>query len=182
MANQCPRSRPISTEHAPFHETYVSLINETNILETLESQLQEVVSEWSRIDPKISLERHAPYTWSLREVIGHINDAERIFGYRALRFARGDATELPGFEENDYVRNADFDRCEWRTLIDEFQALRRANILMLGNLQPSTWMNAGKASGHRVTVHALAYIMAGHVRHHQKIIRKRLKQPEAVFA
>jgi DinB superfamily len=182
MVTSCPHSRPISTEFAPYQEAYIKLVEETDILAALELQLRQVVDEWSRIDAKTSLVRHSPYTWSLKEVIGHINDAERIFGYRALRFARGDKTELPSFEENDYVRNAEFDRCDWRDLIDEFQALRRANFLMLNNLAESAWMNAGIAGGHRVTVHALAYVLVGHVRHHNNVIRLRLKQPKAVLA
>ncbi len=182
MAMCCPHSRPISTEYAPYQEAYVKLVTETDILSALEQQLRQVVDEWSRIDSKTSLMRHPPYTWSLNEVIGHINDAERIFGYRALRFARGDKTELPSFEENEYARAAQFDFCEWRNLIDEFQALRRANFLMLNNLSDSAWMNAGVAGGHRVTVHALAYVLVGHVRHHNNVIRIRLKQPKAVLA
>jgi hypothetical protein len=181
MATCCPHSRPISTEFAPNHGAYVKLVEETDILAALEQQLRLVTDEWSRIDPKTSLMRHPPYTWSLNEVIGHINDAERIFGYRALRFARGDKTELPSFEENEYVRNAEFDRCEWRDLIDEFQALRRANILLLNNIPDGAWMNAGVAGGHRVTVHALAYVLVGHVRHHNNIIRLRLDPTRAVL-
>ena len=182
MATCCPHSRPISTEFAPSHAAYVKLVEETDILAALEQQRRQVIDEWSRIDAKTALMRHAPYTWSLNEVIGHLNDAERIFGYRALRFARGDKTELPGFEENDYVRNAEFDRCEWRSLIDEFQALRQANILMLNNLPDAAWTNVGIASGHKVTVHALAYVLVGHVRHHNNIIRARLHQPKPVMA
>lgn len=182
MPTRCPHSRTIPTEFAPFHETYVQLVSETDIVTALDEQLQQVLGEWTRVDAQTSLMRHDPYTWSLREVLGHINDAERIFGYRALRFARGDQTELAGFDENEYVRQADFDRCDWRSLIDEFQALRRANLIMLGNLPESAWMKSGKASGHRVTVHALAYILVGHVRHHQNIIRKRLKQSVAAMA
>jgi hypothetical protein len=182
MATCCPHSRPISTEFSPYHVQYVNLVEEIDILSALRKQLDQVVDEWMRIDPPTSLVRHAPYTWSLREVIGHLNDAERIFGYRALRFARGDSSELPGFEENDYVRNAEFDRCQWRDLIDEFHALRRANILMLNNVPDHAWTQSGIASGNRVTVHALAYIMVGHVRHHANIIRNRIQQPSAILA
>lgn len=181
MTHACPQSRPISTEFGKFHEGYVALVDETDVLAALEQQLHQVVDEWSQIDAETAITRHPPYTWSLNEVVGHINDAERIFGYRALRFARGDQTPLPGFEENDYVRSANFDRCPWRSLVDEFQALRRANVLMLNNLSPSAWMNAGIASGQRVTVHALAYILVGHVRHHHNIIRKRLASAKTVL-
>jgi DinB family protein len=180
MSTGRPHRLPLPTEFAPYQATYLKLVDELDILAALEKQLRQVIDEWSRIDSKTALVRHPPYTWSLNEVIGHLNDAERIFGYRALRFARGDTTELPSFEENDYVRKAEFDRCQWRSLIDEFQALRRANVLMLNNIPDPAWMNAGIAGGHRVTVHALAYVLVGHVRHHNNIIRLRLSQSMAV--
>ncbi len=182
MATCCPRSRPITTEYSAYQAQYVNLVDETDILSALRKQVDQVVDEWMRIDPQTSLVRHAPYTWSLREVVGHCNDAERIFGYRALRIARNDKTELPGFEENDYVRNADFDNCQWRDLIDEFHALRRANILLLSNVPDRAWTLDGICSTNRVTVHALAYIMVGHVRHHANIIRDRIKQASPVMA
>jgi hypothetical protein len=179
MINQCPTERPDRSEYESFYDSYIKLIGDGDIVEALSRQLDEVVPEWSRIDDQTSLMRHPPYTWSLREVIGHLGDAERVFGYRAFRFSRRDPTELAGFEENDYVKNAEFDRRPWTDLIDEFAALRRANILMLRQLPRSQWKNAGLANGHRITVHALAYVLVGHVRHHHAIIRRRLHSSAA---
>jgi hypothetical protein len=172
--NQAPQSRPDKTEYGPNQEGYIKLVSETDILSALERQLIDVVAEWKQINEKTALMRHPPYTWSLKEVIGHINDGERIFGYRAVRFARNDTTELPGFDENEFVRNASFDLCPWTDLIEEFEALRRANILMFSHLSSKAWRNIGTANNTKISVHALAYCLVGHVRHHQAIIRQRL--------
>lgn len=179
---QCPHRPPKLSDFAPFQQQYIQLIHESDVLAALEEQWREVTNDWSTIQPETSLIRHPPYTWSLREVLGHLTDSERIFGYRALRFARGDATNLPGFEENDYVRQGNFDRRDLSSLIDEFRSLRRANILMLENLGEEAWERQGLANNHLISVHNLAYLMLGHVRHHHHIIRKRLKMSQHVVA
>jgi hypothetical protein len=118
--------------------------------------------------------RHAPYTWSIKEVVGHLTDAERIFGYRALRIARHDPTLLSGFDENDYVRNATFDACPLSELATEFELVRRSHLCFFRHLKSEAWLRSGVANGNTVSVRALAYIIAGHERHHVAILRKRL--------
>ena len=118
--------------------------------------------------------RHAPYTWSIKEVVGHLIDSERIFGVRALRFARQDPTELPGFDENHYVRNAAFDSRPLASLAQEFEFVRRSHILFFRGLDDEAWLRSGVANGLAVTVRALAYIIAGHEQHHATILHRRL--------
>src|SRR3954470_421542 len=161
--------RPTPGEYPTFCETYVKLVSEEEILGTLEAQLDDTLFLLHAISEEDSLLRHAPYTWSTREVVGHIIDAERIFGYRALRFGRGDATPLPGFDEGAYARVADFDRTRLEDLANEFEAARRSNTLLFKNLGEEAWGRGGDANGSYVTVRALASIVVGHARHHTAI-------------
>ena len=167
-------SRPNATDYATFYETYVSLVPEDDILQAMKSQTDELFPFLRGIAEEVACLRHPPYTWSVKEVIGHLLDAERIFAYRALRFARNDATPLAGFDENDYMQAAEFDRYAFRDLVEEFDALRRSHLLFFNNLPASAWTRIGIASDNKVTVNALAYIIVGHVRHHTAILRKRL--------
>lgn len=167
-------SRPNATEYATFYETYVSLVPERDILHTMVTQTVELFPFLRGITEEVACLRHPPYTWSVKEVIGHLLDAERVFAYRALRFARNDATPLAGFDENDYMQAAEFDRYRFRDLVEEFEMLRRSHLLFFNNLPASAWTRIGIASDNKVTVNALAYIIVGHVRHHTAILRKRL--------
>src|SRR3954467_2955161 len=117
------RGRPTPDEYAPFYETYVKLVPEGDVLATLETQLDDTLFLLHSISEEDSLLRHPPYTWSTREVVGHMTDAERIFGYRTLRFARDDATPLPGFDEGAYAKVAGFDRTKLVELAHEFEAV-----------------------------------------------------------
>src|SRR3954449_4686728 len=127
------RGRPTPDEYAPFYEAYVKLVTEGDVLAALETQLDDTLFLLHSIAEDDSLVRHPPYTWSTREVVGHMTDAERIFGYRALRFARDDATPLPGFDEGEYARVADFDRTKLEDLTSEFEAARRSNFQLFMN-------------------------------------------------
>jgi hypothetical protein len=166
--------RPVPTDFAPYYGKYLNLVPEDDILPALGSQLDDVLPVLRAIPEAIGNVRHPPYTWSIKEVVGHLIDCERVFGYRALRFARGDTTPLPGFEENDYAREGDFDRIQLSDLVSEFEALRRSHVGLYRNLPAAAWDRAGEANGNRVTVRALAFILVGHVRHHMAIVRKRL--------
>jgi hypothetical protein len=117
--------------------------------------------------------RYEPGKWSVREVIGHLTDAERVFGYRAFCIARGEQKMLPGFDENAYVAESGYDRHPVADLVREFIDVRRANLDALGRLNRNAWTRQGNANGHTITVRALAYIMAGHVRHHCEILTTR---------
>jgi hypothetical protein len=167
-------SRPDTTEYAQPYANYVALVPEGDILGTLEKQLDALTAFLRAIPEAEGNTRHPPYTWSVKDVVGHITDAEHIFGCRALRFAREDPTPLPGFDENPYVRSADFDACRLSDLVTRFELLRRAHLCLFRSLPAAAWHRTGIASGHPVSVRALAYIIAGHTEHHARILRKRL--------
>jgi hypothetical protein len=167
--------RPEATEYASFQADYIALVPEDNILAVLESQLEEMLALFRGATEEQGNTRHPPYTWSVKEVIGHLADAERVFGYRALCFARQDPTPLPGFDENAYVRSAGFDTYRLSDLVAEFEFLRRSHLCFFRGLSEAAWQQRGVANGHPVSVRALAYIMAGHARHHGAILRRRLK-------
>jgi DinB superfamily len=165
---------PDATEYAPYYAKYVSLVPDAEIVSALATQLEEMRRFLGAIPEAQGNLRHPPYTWSIKEVVGHLTDSERVFGYRALRFARGDATPLPGFDENVYARAAEFDRLPLGDLVAEFEALRRSHVLLFRGLTAAAWSRTGTANGAAITVRALAYILVGHGRHHTAILRKRL--------
>jgi hypothetical protein len=117
--------------------------------------------------------RYGSDKWSVKEVIGHLADAERVFTYRAMRIARGDQTPLPGFEQNDYVKNGGFGNRKLADLADEFASIRAASIALFRSLNDAAWMRRGTASGKEVSVRALAFMTAGHELHHQRILEER---------
>ena len=166
--------RPAPGDFAPFYAKYMDLVPEDDIQAVLSKQLDEFLALTRPVSEATGNMRHPPYTWSVKQVVGHLADSERVFGYRALRFARGDTTPLPGFEENDYARTAESDRVRLADLVSEFEATRRSHLWLFRNLPAEAWDRAGTANGSRVTVRALAFIMAGHVRHHGVILKKRL--------
>lgn len=165
--------RPQAGEHAPYYERYVGLVPEEDVLAVLARQLDEVPALLGGLAEERAGFRYAPGKWSVKEVVGHVADTERIFAYRALRFARGDATPLPGFEQEGYVQHAGFGRWRLADLLAEWEHQRRANLLLLGHLDAAAWERRGEASGNQVSVRALAYVLAGHVRHHLAILAER---------
>lgn len=167
-------ARPEPREYGSNFGKYIERVAEDDILAAMKSQFEEVAGFLRIIDEIEGNQRHAPYTWSVKEVVGHITDAERVFGYRALRFARGDETPLPGFDENSYAKAGDFDRCRLSDLITEWEHLRLSHLAMFQNLPAEAWSRAGVASETRVTVRALAYAIVGHAKHHYAILRRRL--------
>lgn len=164
---------PEATEYAPYYAGYVSLVPEGDILTTLAEQMDSTVRFLRSIDEEKASHRYAAGKWSIKELVGHITDGERIFAYRALRFARNDKTELPGFEQDDYIRNASFDAIPFDELVREFELVRGANLLMFKHLDAEAWLRRGVASEAEVSVRALAFIMAGHVQHHIEILKTR---------
>jgi DinB superfamily len=165
--------RPEKNEYNPFYETYVSLVPETEILPALESQIEQTRVLLSGISDEKSLYRYAPDKWSIRQVIGHMIDGERVFAFRAFTFSRADTVQLFSFDEKQYVAQAGFDQVSLTDLCAEFVALRTANVLMFKHLTAQAWTRDGIASDNCITVLALAYIMVGHVRHHTKILQER---------
>ena len=169
-------TKPALTEHAPEFSNYVALVGEGDIIQTLERQIENSLSLLRTIPSDKANFRYAPEKWSVKELLGHLIDSERIFSYRALRFARNDQTPLPGYEQNDYVRNADFDRRNLADMAEEFATVRRATIQLLRPLNETEWLRHGKANENEVTVRALAYIIAGHELHHMGVLRSRYLQ------
>jgi hypothetical protein len=166
--------RPEPTEYAPAVASYVALVPEDDILAVLDSQGEEMIGLLRAVSEEQGGVRHPPYTWSIKEVVGHLIDSERIFAARALRFARADTAPLPGFDEQPYVHVAGFDRLPLAALVAELEAARRSHVWLFRNLPAEAWPRTGVANGHEVSVRALAYILAGHARHHTAILRRRL--------
>src|SRR5277367_6279332 len=165
--------KPETTEYAAFYETYVSLVPSADILNLLEAQRLQMTQLLTACSERDGNFRYAPEKWSVKEVIGHLADSERIFTYRALRIARGDATPLPGFEQDDYVRTAGAGRRELHDLAEEFAAVRTSSIALYRSLKEESWKRRGSANKNEVTVRALAFISAGHEAHHRKILEER---------
>jgi hypothetical protein len=172
--------RPDSTEYAPYYTKYVDLVPEEDIVSAMQSQLGETIGLLKGIPDREAHVHHHPYTWSIKDVIGHVTDSERVFGYRALRFARGDSTPLPGFDENPYVQAAQFNQQPLSDLVAGFDAVRRSTMCLFQSLADAAWRNRGIANGDEVSVRGLAYIIVGHERHHMAIVRRRLSSGIAV--
>ena len=173
--NPTPRviGRPEDSEHAPYYGQYISLVKGNDVIGALEEQGKETVALLSSLSEEQAQHRYAPDKWSVKEVVGHLIDTERIFAYRALRIARGDATPIEGFEQDDYVRGAQFDKRTLAGLVEEFAAVRRATILLYEGLEADAWGRNGTANQKEVTVRALAYLTAGHELHHRKILKEK---------
>lgn len=166
-------NRPVQGEYAPYYEKYVSLVPAGLIVETLSRQGAETRALLDSIAAEHGDYRYEPSKWSIKELVGHINDTERIFAYRALRFARGDETPLSGFEQDDYVRGANFDARTLADLTAEFAAVRAATIALFGSFDAAAMQRRGQANNNEVSVRALAHIIAGHELHHVQILRTR---------
>lgn len=165
--------RPAPDEYAPYYGRYIALIPDGPIVETLRSQIAETTAVLGALPEAKGEHRYEPGKWSVKEVLGHVIDGERVFSYRALRFARRDETPLPGFDENLYVPAAGFSRRTIRSLLDEFRAVREATVHLYQNLDDEALSRSGIASENRMSVRALAWTIAGHERHHLGVLRER---------
>ncbi len=166
-------SRPEPGEYAPYYETYISKVKGSDIVGILESQRLQMAHLFAARSERDGNFRYAPDKWTVKEVLGHVNDAERIFSYRALRIARGDQTPLAAFEQNDYVRGGNFAERTLVDLVEEFELVRAASIALFKSLQKEAWQRRGVASKNEVSVRALAFIVAGHELHHREILEER---------
>ena len=165
--------RPEPAEYAEFYANYVSKVPGTDVLGVLESQRLQMVQLFAGRSERDGSFRYAPGKWTVKEVLGHITDTERIFTYRALRIARGDQTPLPGFEQDDFVKNGAFSERTLAGLADEFALVRAASIGLFRSFPEAAWARHGVASQKQVTVRALAFITAGHQIHHRLILEER---------
>jgi hypothetical protein len=163
--------RPTSNEAAPYYFTYIDRVETDDILGVLETQLDETVEFLSGVSEEKSLHRYAPDKWSLRELLNHVNDTERLFVFRALWFARGFESPLPSFDQNIAVTGAGADAVSWDDLVKEFRSIRQATLAFFRSLPANAWNRTGIASDNPFTVRALAFITAGHVTHHVDVIR-----------
>jgi hypothetical protein len=165
--------KPDQTEAAPYYFTYIDKVPAGDIRGILESQLDETAALFSGISEEKSRHRYAPDKWSIREVLNHLNDNERVFLYRALWFARGFADPLPSFDEKVSAAAAGADEIPLRSHLEEFRAIRSSTVAFFRSLPEVAWSRRGVAGGKPVTVNALAYIAAGHVGHHAGILKER---------
>ncbi len=167
-------TRPDPTEHVAEFGNYIQLVPEGDIQLFLASQLTELLHLIAGLSEKESLMHHAPFTWSIRQVVGHITDCERIFGHRALWIARNNTTPLAGFDETDFMNAVNFDRYPMGELLSEFENVRRSYLLFFRHLEPEAWLRRGTVCEHPATMRALAWLIAGHTKHHLDILHKRL--------
>lgn len=166
-------SRPETNEYVPYFGRYIALVPEGDILTILNQQIEPTLTLLRGISETQSLTRYAPDKWSLKEALGHVCDNERIMSYRALCIGRGDQTPIPGYDQDDYVKAANFDGCSWLDLIAEFQAIRATTIALFRSFETAATERLGTANNATISVRALAYIIAGHERHHMNIVRER---------
>ena len=166
--------RPSDSECFDYHRAYVALVPDGDIVVTLQAQQSRLCELLRQIPATAAQTIHPPYTWTVRQVVEHCVEGERMFGYRALRFASGDPTELPGWNENFYAAAGYGPLGDLEDLTVEFAALRQANLCLLSRLAEPAWNRIGVADGRRVSVRTLAWLMAGHWNHHEAILRKRL--------
>jgi uncharacterized damage-inducible protein DinB len=159
------------TEAAPYYFRYINLVPGDNIVEILKTQLDETPAFLESISEEKSLYRYAPEKWSIRQLLNHVNDVERVFVFRALWFARGFSSPLPGFDQE--VASTQADDFSWARHVEEFRNIRLSTLSFFRNLPEDRWSRTGVADDNPFTVRALAHIVAGHVAHHRSIIQER---------
>jgi hypothetical protein len=166
-------TRPLESEYAPYYQSYIARITEEEILPVLRSQLDALDVLLNRVTPERETYAYAEGKWSIRELVGHLIDGERVFGYRAFCIARGERRNLPGFDENEYMLRAPYSEIDLEDLLSELRLARLSNIAMLRTLDEQAWIRVGSANDSPVSVRAIAFIMAGHVRHHMGVLKDR---------
>jgi hypothetical protein len=166
-------NRPETNEYASYYDRYVSLVTDDEIVPVLAAQSTELQDIFTGVSEEKGTYAYSEGKWTIKEVLSHLIDGERMFAYRALRISRGDETPIEGFEQDGYIENSHANGRSFAELLEEFNLLRRANLLLFNNLDDTGWTRIGTASENKVSVRALAYIMAGHVEHHAAILKER---------
>lgn len=164
---------PLSSEFAPYYGTYVSKVNSADLLAALQENKATFAAFVNNLPAAKADYSYAPGKWTVKEVITHLTDAERIFAYRALRFARNDQTALSGFDENEYVPESNAAARTLEEILEEWLSVRQATINLFKSLTRQMALREGKANGQTVSVRALGYIVIGHTIHHQQVIAER---------
>jgi uncharacterized damage-inducible protein DinB len=167
------QKRPQKRDYAEYFEKYIALVPSGDFLELLQTQREDLLGLLSPLNEEQGDFRYAAGKWSIKEVIGHINDAERIFAYRLLRIARGDKTPLASFEQEPYIKTGNFGARKLKDLLEEFSAIRAATIALVRSMDDAAWLRRGVASQREITATAVAFIIAGHVRHHRILLEER---------
>jgi hypothetical protein len=165
--------RPQPNEAASDYSLYIDRVKSDDVVAELTTQFDETIAFLSRISEEQSLHRYAPDKWSIRELLGHVNDGERVFMFRAMWFARGFDGPLPSFDQEIGFKAAESDKVSWASHIEEFRAIRASTLAFVRNLPEDAWLRSGIASDNPVTVRALVYIVAGHLSHHVSVLRER---------
>lgn len=165
--------RPEPAEYAPYYERYISLVPEDDVTAALAAQPDEIRSLFADVPEEKGGYAYADGKWTIKELLSHVIDGERIFAYRALRISRGDKTPIEGFEQDDYIATSNANNRTFNDLVDEFALERQANLHLINNISDAGSQQMGTASDNPVSARAIAYIMAGHVRHHIGILKKR---------
>ena len=165
--------RPQTGEYASYYQRYIDLATEDDVVAALDAQSHETATLLGGISEQQASHRYEPDKWTVKQLVGHIADSERIFAYRALCIGRGDTTPLPGFDQEPYVVNAASDDRPITELAEEVATVRKANVMMLRALPEEAWSRIGTASDNSITVRAVAFIILGHERHHLRILRGR---------
>lgn len=168
-------ARPDATEYAPYYGQYVGKVPDGDLLEILARERRETVALLRGLSDAQALRRYQPGKWSVKEVIGHVCDSERVFSYRAMRIARGDTTPLASFDQDAYVPAGGFDARPTAELAAEYDAIRGATLTLLHSFDAAALARRGTASGKAVSVRGLAWIIAGHARHHWDIVKERYR-------
>jgi len=165
--------RPLENEYPEYYVPYVNLVSNGDLLSILKENLDTTIALFEGISEEEGHFRYAPGKWSIKEVLVHMTDTERIMAYRLLRIGRGDQTPLAGFDENDYINGAQFDKLPIKNIIEDFAAVRKATITLIQNIPEEAWIKKGLANDKEITTRAIAYIIPGHAIHHCNIINER---------
>ena len=165
--------RPNANEYVPYYDLYISKVPEGDVLELMEGNIAKTRELIAGVDEEKANYRYAPDKWSIKQLVGHLTDIERLFGYRALAFARNDKSPLPAIEQDDYVTHANFDDRPLQDIADEFELVRKSVLAMFRGFDDEIFMRRGTASGFEFTVRAIPFILAGHEIHHIGVLKER---------
>ena len=166
-------TRPESNEYVPYYGKYVALVPDGDLAEILSRQIDATMALLSPLPEQRAAFAYARGKWTIKDVVGHLTDSERVFSYRALRIGRNDKTPLPGFEQDDYVACANFNDRILSSLLEEFASVRKATVQLFRSFGDKEWLRRGTANGYEITALALGYIVAGHELHHVEVLRTR---------